>query len=309
MKKSNNNQYISLTEAAKCCDYSQEYLSLRARQGKLEAMKFGRNWVTKKEWLKQYIARAKEYNDKLAEKQGKNIKTVPVTKPPVRKKPKFQLASVKKVQPPANLPIENINFKPLLVALLAVALFVSSVAFGSKSFRPIKEFTVNIYSLMSQGIKTVGSSTGVSANLAEDFTEKANKTKKDIIFNSYILAETGDIITENTAELFQESFATVTGDVNRMANSENILAGTIRFFPKTVSSMKMAVEETIKSPEETLLIISHSLDEAVIQTNRNLENAVLASAIKGERCLSEKVHQKYDHLVNFSNASLILFFR
>jgi len=47
-KINNGNNYISLREAANYCDYSQEYLSLRARQGKLKALKFGRNWVTKK---------------------------------------------------------------------------------------------------------------------------------------------------------------------------------------------------------------------------------------------------------------------
>ena len=54
MTKKNTNNYISLQEATKYCSYSQEYLSLRARQGSLEAVKFGRNWVTKKEWLKEY---------------------------------------------------------------------------------------------------------------------------------------------------------------------------------------------------------------------------------------------------------------
>jgi len=48
-------KYISLQEASKLCPYSQEYLSLRARQGKLKAIKLGRNWVTTQEWLKEYI--------------------------------------------------------------------------------------------------------------------------------------------------------------------------------------------------------------------------------------------------------------
>ena len=49
--------YISLADAAKHCDYSQDYLSLRARQGKLKAVKMGRNWVTRQEWLNEYIAK------------------------------------------------------------------------------------------------------------------------------------------------------------------------------------------------------------------------------------------------------------
>ncbi|MEK7172750.1 MAG: hypothetical protein AAB740_02100, partial [Patescibacteria group bacterium] len=53
------NNYIPLSEAAqKYTDYSQEYLSLRARQGKLKAVKIGRNWLTKKEWVEEYLINA-----------------------------------------------------------------------------------------------------------------------------------------------------------------------------------------------------------------------------------------------------------
>ncbi len=55
-------QYISLQEAIKYCDYSQEYLSLRIRQGKLRGKKFARNWVTKKEWLEEYLKEVREHN-------------------------------------------------------------------------------------------------------------------------------------------------------------------------------------------------------------------------------------------------------
>ena len=57
----NKSEYISLKEATKYCDYSQEYLSLRARQGKLKAVKIGRNWVTKKEWIEQYLNSPNSY--------------------------------------------------------------------------------------------------------------------------------------------------------------------------------------------------------------------------------------------------------
>jgi hypothetical protein len=56
-------KYISLKEASESCTYSQEYLSLRARQGKLKAVKFGRNWVTTKEWLDEYLAISAEDNN------------------------------------------------------------------------------------------------------------------------------------------------------------------------------------------------------------------------------------------------------
>ena len=62
-------EYISLQEATKYCNYSQEYLSLRARQSKLKAIKFGRNWVTKKEWLNEYLRGIEEYNDSFAKEK------------------------------------------------------------------------------------------------------------------------------------------------------------------------------------------------------------------------------------------------
>ncbi len=46
---------INLKEAAKKCDYSQEYLSLLARQGKLSAIKINKEWVTTQEAIEEYI--------------------------------------------------------------------------------------------------------------------------------------------------------------------------------------------------------------------------------------------------------------
>ena len=47
-------EFISLAKAAKGTPYSQEYLSLLARRGKIEAIKLGRNWFIKKEALENY---------------------------------------------------------------------------------------------------------------------------------------------------------------------------------------------------------------------------------------------------------------
>ncbi len=47
--------YISLAEAAEHSPYSQEYLSLLARRGILPAVKFGRNWMTTLDAVKEYV--------------------------------------------------------------------------------------------------------------------------------------------------------------------------------------------------------------------------------------------------------------
>jgi Fic family protein len=48
-------EWLPLREAAQLTPYSQEYLSLLARTGKLEAMKNGRNWMTTRQALEAYL--------------------------------------------------------------------------------------------------------------------------------------------------------------------------------------------------------------------------------------------------------------
>jgi len=48
-------KFITLREASKICPYSAKYLNLLARQGKLEAHKEKRNWLTTKEAIERYI--------------------------------------------------------------------------------------------------------------------------------------------------------------------------------------------------------------------------------------------------------------
>lgn len=53
-------EYISLAEASKNSPYSQEYLSLLARKGRIEAIKLGRNWHVKRGTIKRYIKSKKK---------------------------------------------------------------------------------------------------------------------------------------------------------------------------------------------------------------------------------------------------------
>jgi len=47
--------FISLAEATKYCKYSQAYLGKLAKEGKLEAIKINRNWMTTKEAVLRYV--------------------------------------------------------------------------------------------------------------------------------------------------------------------------------------------------------------------------------------------------------------
>jgi len=102
MDKQDIKDYITLQEATQYCQYSQEYLSLRARSGKLKAVKFGRNWTTKKEWLNEYLATVEEYKEYVEEcrikKETKNsgVEIIQAIK--------------KEIPAPENLPVEELGF-------------------------------------------------------------------------------------------------------------------------------------------------------------------------------------------------------
>ena len=53
-------KHLLLRDLYKETPYSQEYLSLLARRGKIEAVKFGRNWYASKSVLKKYISSLKK---------------------------------------------------------------------------------------------------------------------------------------------------------------------------------------------------------------------------------------------------------
>jgi len=118
-------EYISLQEATKYCKYSQEYLSLRARQGKLKSVKFGQSWVTTRQWLEEYVTKSEEYNKDRKKRALKNKKTNSSAEKILNKKNIV----------PSGLPIEK---KPLLrfgfVFFLVFVLLIASVVFGKESF-------------------------------------------------------------------------------------------------------------------------------------------------------------------------------
>lgn len=54
-KKEVKEKYLSLSELAKTTKFTDKYLNLLARTGKLEVHKEGRNWLTTKDALNRYL--------------------------------------------------------------------------------------------------------------------------------------------------------------------------------------------------------------------------------------------------------------
>ena len=55
---------LSISEASRFTPYSAEYLSLRARGGKLKAVKIGRNWLTTKNAVLEYLQIQQEKHER-----------------------------------------------------------------------------------------------------------------------------------------------------------------------------------------------------------------------------------------------------
>jgi hypothetical protein len=57
----NDSEYISISNLVQEPDmpYGQEYISLLARQGKIDAYKEGRNWLTTREAVENYMSTRK----------------------------------------------------------------------------------------------------------------------------------------------------------------------------------------------------------------------------------------------------------
>jgi len=127
------NNYISLQDATKFCNYSQEYLSLRARQGKLKAVKMGRNWVTTEEWLKEYLGKVEEYNNRVNNKNLKKSATVPPPNLPVGEFVEIKVPFWKAVREGLSL----YNLRPAFLMGLALVLVMAVGVFGKEDFRQV----------------------------------------------------------------------------------------------------------------------------------------------------------------------------
>jgi hypothetical protein len=73
--------YISLFEASKLCSYSEPYLRLRARAGKLKSIKLGKKWMTTSAWLDDYAARVQEWRETAQAKKTSSYAAVLIDAP------------------------------------------------------------------------------------------------------------------------------------------------------------------------------------------------------------------------------------
>lgn len=77
MEENENRNYISLADAAKLCSYSEHYLRLRSRQGKLKSIKLGKKWMTTRAWLDDYQQQVGDWRAAAEKKKAAGGKAAP----------------------------------------------------------------------------------------------------------------------------------------------------------------------------------------------------------------------------------------
>lgn len=171
------NKYISLVDAAKISPYSEPYLRLRARQGKLKSIKIGRKWMTTAAWLDDYSRRVQDWNDKIKAKQ---LQAKPISK---TDKVAEYFTQRPSVLPPApltlqvNIPVPDSDSKKPLLA--------------SKPFKPADYFQAQILfvlgsaALIALMLFVWMGDFGVVKNISTPFNQaNVSQTIKDTVKNS-----------------------------------------------------------------------------------------------------------------------------
>lgn len=96
MEEDKKINYISLIDAARLCSYSEPYLRLRARQGKLKSIKLGKKWMTTVAWLDDYERRVAVWRQTAEAKKEAAARAVFVVAPE-------EITNVVDQTPPSNI--------------------------------------------------------------------------------------------------------------------------------------------------------------------------------------------------------------
>src|SRR3989338_2148850 len=283
-------QYISLLEAAKISSYSQEYLSLRARQGKLRAEKIGRNWVTTKEWLAAYTETAETFKN-----NGYHHELV---------------ERVKYVAPPANLPIEGFREKiPLSLPLAQVFKLTGALAL-------VLLFTVGIHDLdlPTKTENVILQTPNYVKNFSEGFDRGVREFALDTHFSVQALGKGFDTGLPTVIASLPIAMKQVNANVQNFsagfsyglaspASVESLIGDYGQWIGEQVTSL----HQTYKALDEKLSTgIARDVDaisQGYENVNQKVTQGIQNNVTSLTRLSSEKLRQSKDIVGNaFSNA-------
>ena len=279
-----NQNYISLQKATKYCPYSQDYLSLRARQGKLKSIKIGRNWVTTKEWIEEYLEKAKEYNNN---KNSRVIKTAaPPENLPITEK---TLSDIVTTETNINPSLERASLG-IAFALICL-LLITGIALGKDSikttFKDLNPYVIAInlkvdstLSKGTEGIKAVAFYGNSSWQEAKEEASKVGQTvnKSFSVINKgiQVIGQGGDLVFEGIVNSFGESFATVSKDISQLSRATvPTFREVAKFSLAGVNQLAGISQEISGSVSETIKGIGQGIAEGIKGISQGVKNIVL----------------------------------
>lgn len=102
-------KYISLSDASKNTPYSQEYLSLLARKGKLQSKKIGRNWFTTHDAIDEYL-KQQGLQIIIPKSKKPELNASRIQKPIVIDSPEAMAIGAMYMSPSVNLPVPMVGY-------------------------------------------------------------------------------------------------------------------------------------------------------------------------------------------------------
>ena len=305
MAENHSENYISLQEATRYSPYSQEYLSLRARSGKLKALKIGRNWVTTREWLEEYLKKVEDYTINHRHDENRLISSF--------------------VQPPENLPVGelpdmvggkrifnpvNFQVRTSVIFALAFILLLAGSVFGKEAlldtFEKVDSYVQQTAKLgdefifanadkLSQGISDVSTGTEKNIALLGDGFEIA---KGNVIFLAKLplgqLAEFNEKI-ENTLTKINNSVDSVSLKFGQKiysyqqdsleyfsAETWGYTLGTFEDYGQWISGKVLALGKEIKTTAKNIASdVSYSVISIVDLSSGIIKNGIASIAQAG----------------------------
>ncbi len=272
-------------------------MSLRARQGKLKAIKNGRNWVTKNQWLQEYIAGVEEYQRELKGKKHGKYKP-------------------ESAEPPENLPIGNprkhIKLPVLRFSFVFIFILVLLIAgaFLRKTEPVVESVSASGDEIAEWAVRESSDSINSAFEDSKVFHHNIASTTGKVLANVFKTTEKNfsnlvfdNFITNNIRKVSTAFGATFSGQANKVVatSPKNLRIRLGQVIPEAGdTSLKWCAYEIDNSLSTTVNDFSESADIIIFGTAKAGADSIFAVL---DDCSSftyrfKEIRKEYGHAVS-----------
>ena len=264
-------KYISLQEATKFCSHSATYLKLRASQGKLKAVKFGRNWVTTKEWMEEYVEKMNEFNNnnRLPKKKPIRVEVQFEEEKTPRESssiPEEQPSELHALKMRETSPVSKMRFG--FVLALVFILIVAGGVFGKESIK-------NVFKDVNPYVQTIVQAVGPVRNAVSQGIENirlviSNRVDEGIVDSLAGVSQ----VAEVSREIPKSISASIKGIGQTIKNLVSGISSRLSDLAKFVTQ-PFQREVVVKEVKEIAPAIPEDLEKEFAQLSEEIEKLKL----------------------------------